>query len=353
METLAYLHHSTAFERPEEYEISFDWEQVNLLDSTAVSKLSTKGAMYLLAATCGLGVAVASEEAHAALFPGDSGASVATLQQALLNAGYDIPGAVTTYYGPQTASAVRQLQADCGIAVDGIFGYDSENCLYGGGGGPVGGGLLRYGSTGPEVSAWQNALISAGYSVPGAPSNYFGSATDAATRQLQADCGLVVDGVVGPQTRGCIGGPGPVGGGLLRYGSTGPEVSAWQNALISAGYSVPGAPSNYFGSATDAATRQLQADCGLVVDGVVGPQTRGCIGGPGPVGGGLLRFGDTGAAVVDLQLLLISKGYLGSGLATGYFGTQTEAAVRAAQADCGIAVDGIVGPSTRVCLASR
>lgn len=277
METLAYLHHSTAFERPEEYEISFDWEQVNLLDSTAVSKLSTKGAMYFLAATCGLGVAVASEEAHAALFPGDSGASVATLQQALLNAGYDIPGAVTTYYGPQTASAVRQLQADCGIAVDGIFGYDSENCLYGG---------------------------------------------------------------------------GPVGGGLLRYGSTGPEVSAWQNALISAGYSVPGAPSDYFGSATDAATRQLQADCGVVVDGVVGPQTRGCISGVGPIGGSILMYGDNRPAVVDLQLLLISKGYLGSGLATGYFGTQTEAAVRAAQADCGIAVDGIVGPSTRVCLAS-
>lgn len=277
METLAYLHHSTAFERPEEYEVSFDWEQVNLLDSTAVSKLSTKGAMYLLAATCGLGVAVASEEAHAALFPGDSGTSVATLQRALLNAGYDIPGAVTTFYGPQTTAAVRQLQADCGISVDGIFGAASERCLYGGGTGPVGGGLLRFGSTGPEVTAWQNSLISAGYSVPGAPSSFFGSATDAATRRLQADCGVVVDGVVGPQTRGCIGGTGPIGNPTLRFGDTGAAVVDLQILLIDTGYLAPGLATGFFGTQTDAAVRAAQFDCGIAVDGIVGPNTRACL----------------------------------------------------------------------------
>jgi peptidoglycan hydrolase-like protein with peptidoglycan-binding domain len=354
METLAYLHHSTAFENPEEYEISFNWDQVNLLDSAAASKLSTKGAMYLLAATCGLGVAVASEEAKAVLFPGDQGPSVATLQRALLDAGYSVPGAVSTLYGPATTAAVRQLQADCGISVDGIFGSASEACLYGGGG-PVGGGLLRFGSQGSEVTAWQNALIAAGYSVPGAPSTYFGSSTDAATRRLQADCGIAVDGIVGPNTRACLGStnPGPIGGGLLRFGSQGPEVTAWQNALIGDGYSIPGAPSTFFGTATEAATRRLQADCGITVDGVVGPNTRACIGGGGgPVGGGTLFPGDTGAAVVALQQELIAKAWLSPGLATGFYGPQTEDAVRRLQLACGVAVDGIAGPQTRTCLAT-
>jgi peptidoglycan hydrolase-like protein with peptidoglycan-binding domain len=353
METLAYLHHSTAFENPEEYEISFDWNQVNLLDSAAASKLSTKGAMYLLAATCGLGVAVASEEAKAALFPGATGTSVATLQRALLNAGYSVPGAVSTFYGPSTTAAVRQLQADCGITVDGIFGSASETCLYGGGTPPVGGGLLRFGSTGSGVTEWQNALIGAGYSVPGAPSTYFGSSTDAATRRLQADCGIAVDGIVGPQTRACIGSTPPLGGGSLRLGSTGSEVTAWQNALIGDGYSVPGAPSTYFGPATDAATRRLQADCGIAVDGIVGPQTRACIGGGGgPVGGTTLFPGNTGAAVVALQQELIAKAWLSPGLATGFYGPQTEDAIRRLQLACGVAVDGIAGPQTRTCLAT-
>jgi peptidoglycan hydrolase-like protein with peptidoglycan-binding domain len=277
METLAYLHHSTAFERPEEYEITFDWEQVNLLDAAAASKLSSKGAMYLLAATCGLGVTVAAGEAQAALFPGDSGTSVATLQRALLNAGYDIPGAVTTFYGPQTAAAVRQLQADCGISVDGIFGAASEQCLYGGGTGPIGSGLLRFGSTGSEVTAWQNALISAGYSVPGAPSTFFGSATDAATRRLQADCGIAVDGVVGPATRACIGGGPGLGGDTFFPGDSGAGVEALQVALISRGYLAPGLATGFYGTQTTAAVRDLQFDCGIGVDGIFGPQTRACL----------------------------------------------------------------------------
>lgn len=352
METLAYLHHSTAFENPEEYEISFDWDQVNLLDGAAASKLSTKGAMYLLAATCGLGITVASEEAKAVLFPGDLGPAVYDLQVELLNAGYSVPGAPSTYYGPATTAAVRQLQADCGISVDGIFGSASEACLYGGGG-PVGGGLLRFGSQGQDVYDWQVALIDAGYSIPNGPSVYFGSQTDAATRRLQADCGIAVDGIVGPATRACVGStnPGPIGGGLLRYGSTGADVTAWQNALISAGYSVPGAPSTFFGNSTEAATRQLQADCGITADGIVGPNTRACISG-GPTGGTTLFPGNTGAAVVALQQELIAKAWLSPGLATGFYGPQTEDAVRRLQLACGVAVDGIAGPQTRTCLAT-
>ena len=60
-----------------------------------------------------------------------------------------------------------------------------------------------------------------------------------------------------------------------------------------------------------------------------------------------LRRGSRGEAVKEMQMLLISKGYdLGRWGADGIFGKQTMKAVKAFQKDCGIRVDGVVGPVT-------
>ena len=60
-----------------------------------------------------------------------------------------------------------------------------------------------------------------------------------------------------------------------------------------------------------------------------------------------LRRGSRGEAVKEMQALLISKGYdLGRWGADGIFGKQTMKAVKAFQKDCGIRVDGVVGPVT-------
>ncbi|MBM7573566.1 peptidoglycan DD-metalloendopeptidase family protein [Aquibacillus albus] len=62
----------------------------------------------------------------------------------------------------------------------------------------------------------------------------------------------------------------------------------------------------------------------------------------------VLRHGDQGQAVQDLQKKLVSLGYrLPRFGADGKFGNETEAAVKAFQQDQRIAVDGIVGPVTR------
>lgn len=61
----------------------------------------------------------------------------------------------------------------------------------------------------------------------------------------------------------------------------------------------------------------------------------------------ILKKGDKGAYVVDLQTELINRGYdLGKWGADGSFGKQTEKAVKAFQQDHGLSVDGIVGPAT-------
>lgn len=59
-----------------------------------------------------------------------------------------------------------------------------------------------------------------------------------------------------------------------------------------------------------------------------------------------LSIGSTGDEVTELQKRLISEGYF-SGVATGYFGTATEAAVKKYQSAHGITAAGYVGPSTR------
>src|SRR5699024_531195 len=67
-------------------------------------------------------------------------------------------------------------------------------------------------------------------------------------------------------------------------------------------------------------------------------------------GNGLLRFNDRGDNVVDLQKKLKRAGTFNQS-ATGYFGMDTESAVRQFQSQYGLTVDGIVGPKTRSKLA--
>ena len=55
------------------------------------------------------------------LTSGDEGESVMLLQQALAQLGYDV-GTPDGVYGPGTAEAVRQFQADTGLDADGVAG---------------------------------------------------------------------------------------------------------------------------------------------------------------------------------------------------------------------------------------
>ena len=91
-----------------------------------------------------------------------------------------------------------------------------------------------------------------------------------------------------------------------------------------------------FGPGTERAVKEFQEANGLVVDGIAGPDTFSAMGLHELV---LLRKGSRGTAVRRLQ-----EG-LGIG-ADGIFGSGTEAAVKAFQAENGLDADGLAGPET-------
>jgi peptidoglycan hydrolase-like protein with peptidoglycan-binding domain len=134
----------------------------------------------------------------------------------------------------------------------------------------------------PAVAGIQVALADAGvYS--GTIDGIEGAGTAAAVRRLQSTHGLVVDGVVGPQTRRAL---GPLarhllGTRVLRRGAVGADVAELEFALAWAGFP-SGTLDGRFGDHVEGAVRRFQRSRDLVPDGVVGPRTRAALRDPPP-----------------------------------------------------------------------
>jgi parallel beta-helix repeat protein len=169
--------------------------------------------------------------------------------------------------------------------------------------------LLRWGSSGLQVTGLQGFLAQQGYSV-GVIDGRFGRFTQAAVIAFQRAQGLVADGLVGNATRNAVRalvGSAPTttttsvpaapvatttntvpastpddlanllgSTNVLRWGSRGSAVSELQGFLAGRGYRV-GSIDGIFGSLTNAAVIAFQRAQTLVADGVVGTVTRNAI----------------------------------------------------------------------------
>jgi murein DD-endopeptidase MepM/ murein hydrolase activator NlpD len=133
--------------------------------------------------------------------------STAALQVALHAHGlYD--GSVDGLRGPQTASAVRRLQRDAGLAVDGVAGPRTRRALGWRGRPRLGSRVLHARQRGWDVAALQFLLERHGF--PSGPvDGRLGPRADAALRRFQAWAGLGVDGRAGPATLAALRRPAP------------------------------------------------------------------------------------------------------------------------------------------------
>ena len=251
---------------------------------------------------------------------------------------------------------------------------------------------LRVGNVGDDVRTVQIRLNRIAQNYPAIPKivqtdGIFVEDTEAAVRAFQEIFNLTPDGIVGRATWFAI---QAIYAGVkrlneldsegirleevtkqfpevLRQGDSGTGVLSLQYYLsfLAAYYNtIPAvAIDGVFGSATRAAVADLQTTFGLAPDGIVGPETwetmyrayLGIVGtvpeeytvsGAIPFPGVVLRQGADSPAVRVLQEYLnrISQAYpsIPSITPTGYFGNQTESAVRAFRAEFGLPASGVV-----------
>lgn len=354
---------------------------------------------------------------------GSSGSAVKSLQSRLKELGY-YTGSVDGDFGDQTESAVRAFQRASGLTVDGKAGTqtltklnsstaptaapkatakptakatakatarptarptqratarptntprptasptprptatpDLSHDIY-----------LRDGSSSKDVKRLQERLISLGWLV-GEANTEFGGATEAAVIAFQKKTsGLWDDGVAGPDTlralysENAARSSSPVAsvGIKLELGDEGDAVRALQKRLRALGYMNDSADGTY-GEKTRAAVIAFQSSMGLHVDGIAGTSTltvlyrsstpkAGDVAANGeshsPTGGSgyaTLQEGDKSDAVLDLQQALRNHGFF-SGTVSGTYGSATESAVRAFQKAYGFRVTGKAGAATQ------
>ena len=136
---------------------------------------------------------------------GSTGNLVRIAQQKLIEKGYRLPKyGVDGSFGSETEEAVKQLQRDVHIEVDGIIGkqtWQALNSVFVKPTPTYPGYYIMKGQVSEDVRKVQARLIELGYSCGncGADS-IFGNGTLEAVKAFQRKNGLAVDGIVGPKT---------------------------------------------------------------------------------------------------------------------------------------------------------
>lgn len=131
---------------------------------------------------------------------------------------------------------------------------------------------------------------------------------------------------------------------VLKMGVTGKQVEQLQALLKELGYfSVH--TTEYFGLITQKAVKDFQDDEGILVDGVVGNETKRALEMRQESVELPIKKGMEGEPVQSLQKKLKAIGYFQYD-ETGYFGEITQKAVKDFQKNAGLSVDGVVGKET-------
>lgn len=147
---------------------------------------------------------------------------------------------------------------------------------------------------------------------------------------------------------------------VFKKGVSGAQVKTIQQKLKDLGF-YKGSVDGNFGEATETAVKRFQSQYGLTPDGIVGETTLTKLSGaratarpsasPSPTPSNVLKKGDTGTAVKQVQQRLKDLGFY-KGSVDGSFGDGTVDAVKRFQSQYGLTPDGIVGATTKTKLAN-
>jgi peptidoglycan DL-endopeptidase CwlO len=198
---------------------------------------------------------------------------------------------------------------------------------------------VSIGEEGTDVEQLQMRLYELGY-LPKV-TKYFGTDTEAAVKEFQIRNGLYDDGNVGKNTREILYSAQAIP--LSFYlGDQSDEIMQYQKKLYQLGY-LTTKPDSKYGMDTVTAVKHFQENNGLIADGYMGPATKELLM-SNEVTENAISIGDSGKDVTNVQKYLEKLGYLKS--ITGYFGSDTHAAVLNFQKSNSLSADGKVGSQT-------
>lgn len=332
---------------------------------------------------------------------GSSGDVVATLQEALIAAGFAPKGGADGSFGPATQAALQAFQQSAGLPVTGVADEitvarlssnavsvtpedqtEVEVVSEGPTLAPEIAELsgVKFGAVGPAAKAVQQMLIDAGISVRGGADGSFGRVSEAALKSFQSAHSLEATGVVDEVTLIALSAPISnnnesavavpaefsqlVG---LRPGALGDSVAALQRRLLDLGITVRGGADGIFGPATAGALKAFQEERLLEVTGIVDDATAVALSQNeaadahdhdhdhdhdsaetevSSTTAGYGVYGETSDRVATLQQALMNAGITVRGGADGVFGSATSAAVMSFQRRESLQVTGVVNTVT-------
>lgn len=183
------------------------------------------------------------------------------------------------------------------------------------------------------------ALTAAAIAAQGSPNNNIAGAdtSNAAAIQIAGETIAVTTAPTAIPT------PTPTPDPTLQKGDENERVQKLQERLMDLNYLDLDEATQLYGPATEYGVELFQRQQGLTQDGIAGPATLDLVYSDGAKEYTLLK-GTYGSDVDSLQRQLIDLGYLDN--ATGYYGTETVAAVTAFQERNDLWVDGKTGEQT-------
>ena len=283
-------------------------------------------------------------EQYSPLSRGSRGEAVSAIQQPLYDLGY-YDYYIDGIFGWRTENAIRLLQFDLGRTVNGVADEELQRLILSGTLSPYDPYLqLDRGDRGLRVTWMQQRLRDLGYLADDAD-GIFGARTQAAVQLFQRENGLSVSNSATRDTLVALyaaGAPHCSSYIDLRQGDSGYRVRQLNQRLKDL-YYLDGGVSDSYTSATAQAVRRFQAQVGLAINGEASATVQQRLfsaNAPEYSGYVTLRRGDESDRVARLQRRLKELNYFSANV-TGYFGSQTQAAVTLFQQTVGMRPTGV------------